>query len=50
MQTLLLRVLQESVYCPVGSRKELEADVRILSATNADMARDKRGGRFRADL
>ena len=34
MQTLLLRVLQERVYCPVGSRKELEADVRILSATN----------------
>lgn len=39
MQTLLLRVLQERVYCPVGSRKELEADVRILSATNEDMER-----------
>ena len=50
MQTLLLRVLQEIVYCPVGSRKELEADVRILSATNEDMERAIREGRFREDL
>jgi len=50
MQTLLLRVLQERVYCPVGSRKELEADVRILSATNEDMERAIREGRFREDL
>ena len=50
MQTLLLRVLQERVYCPVGSRKELEADVRILSATNEDMERVIREGRFREDL
>ena len=47
MQALLLRVLQERVYCPVGSRKELEADVRILSATNEDMERAIREGRFR---
>ena len=50
MQALLLRVLQERVYCPVGSRKELEADVRILSATNEDMERAIREGRFREDL
>ena len=50
MQTLLLRVLQERVYCPVGSRKELEADVRILSATNEDMERAIQEGRFREDL
>ena len=50
MQTLLLRVLQERVYCPVGSRKELEANVRILSATNEDMERAIREGRFREDL
>lgn len=50
MQTMLLRVLQERVYCPVGSRKELEADVRILSATNEDMEHAIREGRFREDL
>lgn len=50
MQALLLRVLQERVYCPVGSREELEADVRILSATNEDMDRAIREGRFREDL
>lgn len=50
IQALLLRVLQERVYCPVGSRKELKADVRILSATNEDMERAIREGRFREDL
>jgi len=50
IQALLLRVLQERVYCPVGSRKEVEADVRILSATNEDMERAIREGRFREDL
>ena len=50
MQTLLLRVLQERVYCPVGSRKELEADVRILSATNEDMEAAVSEKRFRQDL
>lgn len=50
MQTMLLRVLQERVYCPVGSLKELEADVRILSATNEDMEHAIREGRFREDL
>lgn len=50
IQALLLRVLQERVYCPVGSRKEFKADVRILSATNEDMERAIREGRFREDL
>ena len=50
MQVLLLRVLQEKVYSPVGSRMELEADVRILSATNEDMGRVMQEGRFREDL
>lgn len=50
MQVLLLRVLQEKVYCPVGCRKERVADVRILSATNGDMGRAIREGRFREDL
>lgn len=50
MQALLLRVLQEKVYTPVGSRKEQEADVRIVSATNEDLERAIREGRFREDL
>lgn len=50
MQALLLRVLQEKVYAPVGSRKEQEADVRIVSATNEDLERAMREGRFREDL
>lgn len=50
MQVLLLRVLQEKVYAPVGSRKEQETDVRIVSATNEDLERAMREGRFREDL
>lgn len=50
MQALLLRVLQEKVYAPVGSRKEQEADVRIVSATNENLERAMREGRFREDL
>lgn len=50
IQALLLRVLQEKVYNPVGSRIEQEADVRILSATNEDMKLAIQGGRFREDL
>lgn len=50
IQALLLRVLQEKVYAPVGSRKEREADVRIVSATNEDLERAMWEGRFREDL
>lgn len=50
MQILLLRVLQERTYSPVGSREQREADVRILAATNEDMSRAIREGRFREDL
>ncbi len=50
IQSLLLRVLQEREYCPVGSLKPCKADVRIVSATNADMASAISGGSFREDL
>ena len=50
MQALLLRVLQEKRYCPVGSIRERKADVRILAATNADLPRAIREGTFREDL
>lgn len=49
-QSSLLRVLQESVYMPVGSNTERRADVRIVSATNEDMERAIADGRFREDL
>ena len=36
-QSMLLRVLQENTYTPIGSGKERVADVRIVSATNEDL-------------
>lgn len=50
LQTMLLRVLQERRYSPVGSHKELFTDVRILSATNEDLKQAISEGRFREDL
>ena len=50
VQAMLLRVLQEKEYVPVGSRKPCKADVRIVSATNADIASAISEGRFREDL
>ena len=50
MQAKLLRVLQSGEYERVGSSKVRQADVRILSATNADLTAEVREGRFREDL
>ena len=50
VQAMLLRVLQEKTYYAVGSRQIRTADVRILSATNEDLGRAIREGRFREDL
>lgn len=50
IQSSLLRVLQEKRYRPVGGRKEIAADVRILAATNENMEKAIAGGRFREDL
>ena len=50
VQALLLRVLQERCYRPVGGRREISADVRIIAATNENLEQAIREGRFREDL
>jgi len=50
IQSLLLRVLQENVYTPIGSGKERTADVRVIAATNEDLQQAIKDGRFREDL
>lgn len=50
LQVKLLRVLQEQEYEPLGSEKSLKSEARILCATNRDLSREVREGRFREDL
>ena len=50
MQVKLLRVLQEKKFTPVGSNQELDADVRIISATNRNLEKQIQEERFRPDL
>lgn len=50
IQVQLLRVLQEKKLKPVGSEKEIEVDVRIITATNEDIDFAVDNGYFRSDL
>ena len=50
IQTKLLRVLQEKEFERVGSSKTIKVDARILTATNKDLKREVKEGRFREDL
>ncbi|MCZ6792992.1 MAG: sigma 54-interacting transcriptional regulator [Planctomycetota bacterium] len=50
LQTRLLRVLQDGEVRPLGARKTVQVDVRILAATNRDVQQAIDEGRFREDL
>ncbi len=50
MQVKLLRALQEGEVDPVGARRPVKVDVRIISATNCDLATRVKEGTFREDL
>jgi DNA-binding NtrC family response regulator len=50
MQVKLLRVIQERKIRSVGGNEEIEVDVRIISATNKDLAEEMKRGAFRSDL
>src|ERR1019366_6368097 len=50
LQADLLRVLQERRFYRVGGNQEVEVDVRIIAATNKDLAEEVQAQKFREDL
>lgn len=49
-QAKFLRVLQDRQFYPIGSKKPLEVDVRVIVATNRDLEDEVKKGNFREDL
>ncbi|MDO9405296.1 MAG: sigma 54-interacting transcriptional regulator [Polaromonas sp.] len=50
MQTKLLRTLQEGTIVRLGGKREIQVSVRVVAATNRDLAQDVQRGTFRRDL
>ena len=50
LQAQLLRAIQERTVIPVGSHRSIPIDVRIIAATNQDLAHQMQAGHFRLDL
>ena len=50
MQLRLLRFLQERTFYPVGQDQPIQVDVRVVTATNADLKEKVRANQFREDL
>jgi formate hydrogenlyase transcriptional activator len=50
VQVALLRVLQERQFERLGGQQSIQVDVRLITATNRDLAEEVRTGRFRSDL
>jgi diguanylate cyclase (GGDEF)-like protein len=50
VQSKLLRFVQEKQFTPVGENRPRAVDVRLVTATNRDLAGEVQAGRFRADL
>jgi transcriptional regulator with GAF, ATPase, and Fis domain len=50
LQAKILRVLQDRTVSPIGSRRQIKVDVRILAATHQDLEQMVHEGRFREDL
>ncbi len=50
MQISLLRLLETSEFCRIGSQTNIPTDVRIIAASNANLAEEIRRGHFREDL
>jgi DNA-binding NtrC family response regulator len=50
LQAKLLRVLQEKEYTPIGGKETKYTNARVISATNRDLLKEVKAGRFREDL
>jgi psp operon transcriptional activator len=50
VQEKILRVVEYGTFEPVGSPEQIEVDVRIIAATNADLSAMVKSGRFKQDL